>query len=86
MAIARAHLVDLAVTCWYRRRSAEGGLHHPLSTAGVPLGFSLANYLLAFDYTGRLFREGKATISRELAAIFECLGTTAQAWQARLGN
>ncbi|MGO9468236.1 MAG: hypothetical protein ACLQIB_52130 [Isosphaeraceae bacterium] len=31
-----------------------------------------------------MFREGKATISRELAEIFERIGTTAQAWQARL--
>jgi hypothetical protein len=36
------------------------------------------------DYTGRLFREGKAAISRELAAIFDRLGTTAESWWARL--
>ncbi len=36
------------------------------------------------DYTGRLFREGKAMISREVAAIFERVGTTAETWQARL--
>ncbi|MGO9471250.1 MAG: hypothetical protein ACLQIB_45740 [Isosphaeraceae bacterium] len=36
------------------------------------------------DYTGRLFREGKATISREVAAIFERLGTTAETWEVRL--
>ena len=34
-------------------------------------GFSLGNYLLLFDYTGRLFRECKAAISREVAAILE---------------
>jgi len=45
---------------------------------------SLGNYLLLVDYTGRLFREGKATISREVAAVFERLGTTAETWQARL--
>jgi hypothetical protein len=28
-------------------------------------GFSLGNYLLLVDYTGRLFREGKAVISAE---------------------
>jgi len=32
-------------------------------------GFSLGNYLLLVDYTGRLFREGKAAISREVAEI-----------------
>ncbi|MGO9466045.1 MAG: hypothetical protein ACLQIB_27425 [Isosphaeraceae bacterium] len=34
--------------------------------------------LLKVDYTGRLFREGKAAISREVAAIFDRIGTTAQ--------
>jgi len=47
-------------------------------------GFSLGNYLLLVDYTGRLFREGKAAISREVAEIFERLDTTAETWQARL--
>jgi len=32
-------------------------------------GFSLGNDLLLVDYTGRLFREGKAAISREVAEI-----------------
>jgi hypothetical protein len=36
------------------------------------------------DYSGRLFREGKSTISREAAQIFERIGTTAETWQARL--
>jgi hypothetical protein len=36
------------------------------------------------DYTGRLFRKGKASISAELARIFERLGLSAQSWQTRL--
>ena len=40
--------------------------------------------LLLVDYSGRLFRVGKAMISRELAEIFERIGTTAETWQARL--
>jgi hypothetical protein len=36
------------------------------------------------DYTGRLFRERKARISREVNEILKRLGTTAEAWQARL--
>ena len=36
------------------------------------------------DYTGRLFHEGKATIAREVAEIFDRLGTSAETWQARL--
>ncbi len=51
---------------------------------GMLEGFSLGNHLLLVDYTGRLFREGKAAISREVAAIFERIGTTAETWQARL--
>jgi hypothetical protein len=47
-------------------------------------GFSLGSYLLLVDYTGRLFREGKAAISREVAEIFERLGSDAEIWQARL--
>jgi len=47
-------------------------------------GFSLGNYLLLVEYTGRLFREGKAVISAELDGIFERLGSNAENWQARL--
>ena len=47
-------------------------------------GFSLGNYLLLVEYTVRLFREGKAVISGELAGVFERLGSNAQNWQARL--
>ena len=36
------------------------------------------------DYTGRLFREGKAVISAELGAILERLGSSAEKWQSRL--
>ena len=36
------------------------------------------------DYTGRLFREGKASISAKLAGIFERLGSRAENWQARM--
>jgi hypothetical protein len=36
------------------------------------------------DSSRRLFREGKAQISREVAEIFERIGTTAETWKARL--
>jgi hypothetical protein len=36
------------------------------------------------DYTGRLFLEVKAAISRGVAEIFERLGTSPETWQARL--
>src|SRR5262249_1409434 len=51
---------------------------------GMIEGFSLGSYLLLVEYTGRLFREGKARISREVAEILERIGTTAETWQARL--
>jgi len=38
------------------------------------------------DYTGRLFGDGKAAVSREVAGILARLGTTAETWQARLEN
>ena len=47
-------------------------------------GFSLASYLLLIDYTGRLFREGKAAISSEVSRILERLGSSAESWWARL--
>jgi len=47
-------------------------------------GFSPRSYLLLVDYSGRLFRESKAVISREVAEIFERIGTTAETWRARL--
>ena len=45
--------------------------------------FSLGNYLLLVDDTGRLFREGKATVSRELAEILDRLGSNAENREAR---
>jgi hypothetical protein len=41
-------------------------------------GFSLESYVQHVDYTGRLFRQGKASISAELAGIFERLGCSAK--------
>jgi hypothetical protein len=47
-------------------------------------GLSLGNYFLLVDYTGRLFRKGKAAISAELAGIFDRLGSRAASWQVRM--
>jgi hypothetical protein len=54
------------------------------SREGMLEGFPLGSYLLLVDYTGRLFREGKAAISAELAGIFDRLGSDAKSWEARL--
>ena len=51
---------------------------------GMIEGFSLGSYLLLVDYTSRLFRQGKARVSRELAGIFERLGSDSEFWGDRL--
>jgi REP element-mobilizing transposase RayT len=57
---------------------------HESSREGMLEGFSLGNYLLLVDYTGRLFRDGKAVISAEVAGILERLGSSVESWQIRL--
>ncbi len=47
-------------------------------------GFSLGNYLLLVDFTGRLYRDRKATLSRAIAEILDRLGSSVDQWQARL--
>ena len=54
------------------------------SREGMFVGLPLKSYLLLVDYTGRMFRHGKARISAELAGIFERLGCPADRWSARL--
>ena len=51
---------------------------------GMIPGFSLGSYVMLVDYTGRLFREGKASISAGLAGVFERLGYSAQSWQIQI--
>ena len=43
-----------------------------------------ANYQILVDYTGRLFRDGKAAISTDLTGILARLGSSAETWLARL--
>ena len=51
---------------------------------GMIQGCTLGNYLALVEYTGRLIRHGKATISSDLEDIFVRLGSSAQAWQKRM--
>jgi len=51
---------------------------------GMLVGFTLGNYLMLVEYTGRLYRDGKASISEGLVDIFDRLGGTATGWQTRL--
>ena len=49
---------------------------------GMLSGFTLANYLLLVEHTGRMFREGKASISAEVSDILARVGSSAEGWQA----
>ena len=51
---------------------------------GMLCGFTLGNYLMLVEHTGRIVRKGKVSISPELAGIFDRVGTTAQRWQNRI--
>jgi hypothetical protein len=45
---------------------------------------SISWFIPAVDYTGRLFRTGKAVISAEMAGIFGRLAISADTWHFRL--
>jgi hypothetical protein len=51
---------------------------------GMLESFSLGSYLLLVDYTGRLFRQGKARISGAVQEIFQRLGTASETWSERI--
>ena len=51
---------------------------------GMMQDFPLGSYVKLVEYTGRLFRQGKASISGDLAEIFERLGCSAQNWHNRM--
>jgi hypothetical protein len=54
------------------------------SREGMIEGLSVGSYLLLIDYSGRLFRDGKAAISAEVAGILERLGSNAESWWSRI--
>ena len=51
---------------------------------GMREGFTLGQYLMLVDYTSRLVRDGKASVSAEVENIFTRLGSSAESWGARL--
>jgi len=51
---------------------------------GMLSGFTLGNYLMLVEYTGRIVRNGKVSIASELPDIFDRIGTTAQRWENRV--
>ncbi len=73
---------DIEQSCWLcpmQDRHREGAARE-----GMLPGFSLAGYLELVDWTARVYRTGKATLSAEVATIMERLGTTAEYWQDRM--
>lgn len=63
---------------------ASDDAEKPSARRGMLRGFSLAQYLQLVDWTGRLVRDGKATISAQVRSILERLGTTGEAWNETL--
>ena len=53
---------------------------------GMRSGFSLGQYLMLVEYTGRMLREGKVAISSEVVDIFARLGCTAETWGVRMAK
>ena len=51
---------------------------------GMREGFTFGQYLMLLDYTSRLLREGKATVSAAEASIFVRIGGSAESWGARM--
>jgi len=51
---------------------------------GMLESLTLGNYLMLIEYTGRLVRDGKASIPVGVADIFARLGSSADAWQVRM--
>lgn len=58
----------------------------PESREGMLSTFSLGSYLMLLDYTGRLFRDGKASMDAAVKDVFTRLETNVDAWQQRLGK
>ncbi len=44
-------------------------------------GFTLGNYLMLVEHTGRMLRDGKASITAEVSDILARVGSSAEAWQ-----
>jgi len=53
---------------------------------GMRSGFTLGQYLMLVEYTGRILRDGKAAISSEVAELFARLGSTPETWGVRMGK
>ena len=80
MPLAQAS-ADLQESLWLCPIEVRRGLD--LTREGMIQGFPLESYVNLVEYTGRLFRQGKASISAELSGIFDRLNCSAQSWHKR---
>ena len=53
---------------------------------GMRSGFTLGQYVMLVEYTGRMLRNGKAAISTEVADVFARLGCTPETWGVRMAK
>ncbi|MFN8739793.1 MAG: transposase [Pirellula sp.] len=53
---------------------------------GMRSGFTLGQYVILVEYTGRMLRDGKAAISAEVADVFARLGCTPETWRVRMAK
>jgi hypothetical protein len=82
------HFAGILPLHFRRRQGDESG---NAATSGItltPTRWLLGGWprrsLLLVDYTGRLFRDGNARISAELAGILDRIGSGAEGWQVRM--
>ena len=84
MTIARRRLVDVSVTRWYHCTTRCVRRASLLGEGLLDRKQWVEDRIFLVDYTGRLFRDGKARISEELAGILDRIGSSAESWQVRM--
>ena len=55
-----------------------------LTETGMLEGVTIGSYLMLVDATSRMVRSGKARVDKDVCGIFDRLGTTNEAWLARI--
>jgi hypothetical protein len=65
-------------------RRQLAGVRNANAREGMLDSFSLGSYLLLVEYTGRLFRNGKARINEGVKDVLDRLGTSVEYWNDRI--